>query len=511
MFRGICIACTAVAVCVGASAEPPGLILNEDDSHFFGSRTADDMTTEGLHAFVDQYAGTKVSHLFLCPNAMRTSYDSEVWDAIWELGEQVVPQDSEFAKKWIDNARILHERALDPYAVWIARCREKGISPWLSMRMNDLHDVDNPSSYLHSTFWLQHPEFRRVPENPKSWFDRAFDYGHPEVREHHMKLLRELFERYDADGIELDWMRFGYHFRPGQEAQGRAILTEFMREARRLASEASANRGHPVRIAARVPAHPDAAVGLGMDGAEWAREGLIDILVPTPFWATADFDIPLELWRERLGAAAEKVVLAPGMEVLVRAYPAAEATLNDIEAVRGFAAAAWHRGADQLYFFNYMDPAPMAGGPAAYRTLLEQGLAPETVAKAPRRHVVTYRDTVPEGVPSGIVLPAEAAEGATFRIHTGPVPSEGAKVTVVAGLGDREESAKAEFDVTVNGEACAPAADAADTAPYPGAKRAVRFDCPLPALRAGYNEVAVRQRPGAAPQQLVWMEIRIAP
>ena len=32
------------------------------------------------------------------------------------------------------NARLLDERNLDPYAVWIARCREKGISPWLSMR-----------------------------------------------------------------------------------------------------------------------------------------------------------------------------------------------------------------------------------------------------------------------------------------------------------------------------------------------------------------------------------------
>ena len=59
-----------------AFAAEPGIVINEDDSHFFASRTADDMTLAGLNAFVDQYAGTKLSHLFLCPNAMRASFKS---------------------------------------------------------------------------------------------------------------------------------------------------------------------------------------------------------------------------------------------------------------------------------------------------------------------------------------------------------------------------------------------------------------------------------------------------
>ncbi|MBO6060734.1 MAG: hypothetical protein J6P98_01265, partial [Clostridia bacterium] len=29
-----------------------------------------------------------------------------------------------------------HEHGIDPYAVWFARCREKGLRPWLSVRMN---------------------------------------------------------------------------------------------------------------------------------------------------------------------------------------------------------------------------------------------------------------------------------------------------------------------------------------------------------------------------------------
>ena len=115
------------------------------------------MTPEGLHTFVGQYANTRVSHLFLCPNAMRASFKSSTRDAIWELGDQRMP--SGLHKRWLNNARILHERGLDPYTIWITRCREKRISPWLSMRMNDVHDVSDVKNFMHSTFWVKHPQY----------------------------------------------------------------------------------------------------------------------------------------------------------------------------------------------------------------------------------------------------------------------------------------------------------------------------------------------------------------
>ena len=39
------------------------LVINEDNSHFFGSRKPEAMSRAGLHAFVDQYAGSAVTHL----------------------------------------------------------------------------------------------------------------------------------------------------------------------------------------------------------------------------------------------------------------------------------------------------------------------------------------------------------------------------------------------------------------------------------------------------------------
>ena len=78
-----------------------------------------------------------------------------------------------------------------------------------------------------------------------------------------------------------------------------------MRAARSLANEWSRKRGHAILVSVRVPAHPDAAAGLGMAAVLWANEGLVDLIVPCPFWSSSDFDIPVELWHERLGTGVE--------------------------------------------------------------------------------------------------------------------------------------------------------------------------------------------------------------
>ncbi|GMV99715.1 MAG: hypothetical protein AMXMBFR84_08540 [Candidatus Hydrogenedentota bacterium] len=488
---------------ITSAAAERGLILNEDSSHFYMTRTAKDMTVEGLNQFVDQYAGTTVTHLFLNPNAMKASFKSTTREAIWELGNQKMPEG--VGKTWIDNARLLHERGLDPYAVWIARCREKGISPWISMRMNDIHDVPDNTSYLHSSFWLNHPEFWRVPnETQGGWTSRALDFGHAEVREHAMAFLRELFERYDPDGFELDWMRFGWHFKDGEEAQGAELLTQFMSETRDLATEWSAKRGHPIKIGARVPFHPDAAKGLGMDGVRWAKEGLVDMLVPTPFWTTSDFDIPVELWRDWLGDTAGKVTIAPGLEFNIRAYPGGEAVANDLASTRGFAAAAWHRGADQIYLFNFMDSGTIPVSQSDYRVLLEKGLARDYVATMPRRHVQAFHDTVPPGFDNGVVLPADATVGAAFRLYTGPKPDTG--MVFLVGLTQVPEDAV--FTATLNGATCVPLVSERGPEHYPGATQVRTFECPSEAVHEGYNAFRLQQTVGSG-AQVVWVEVEV--
>ena len=483
------------------------LVINEDNSHFFGSRVAAAMTPEGLNAFVDQYAGSAVTHLFLCPNAMRASFRSRTREAIWD------PVDGEaHSSRWPDNARLLHERSLDPYAAWIARCREKGISPWLTMRMNDIHAVNETKNFMHSSFWRTHPEFWRVPNGSAGpWQNRAMDYAHQEVRDHQMAFVRELLERYDPDGLELDWMRFGWHVAPGKEKEGVPLLTGFVREVRGLTREWARKRGHDILLGVRVPAHPDAAVGLGMDGVLWAREGFVDMLVPCPFWTSSDFDIPVELWKERLGPAAGRVAVAPGLEHNARPWPSGQAVANTLGSVYGFAASAHHRGADGLYLFNWMDSQTRPVAAEQYRTLVARGLAPGVVDSALRRHPVCFRDTVPPGFPNDAVLPVDGPKDAELRIHIGPAPSSGS-VRAVLGLAKRKDIEAATFAVTVNGEKASAAGDLEALAGIGGgATRVLQFACPLTALRDGLNTLRVSQLPGAEPQRLVWVELRLEP
>ena len=488
-----------------------GIILNEDDSHFYFSRKSDEMTREGLLAWVNQYEHTGVTHLFLCPNAMKASFRSKTWDSIWDLGQQRVPEGDALGANFVANARLLFERGLDPYAVWIEQARKINISPWVSMRMNDVHNVDDPKHYLHSSFWVNHPEFWRVPGSTSgSWVDRALDYTHPEVREYAMSFVKELLERYDVDGIELDWMRFGYHFKPGSESAGLALLNDFMKTVRETADTWSKKRNHPIKISARVPAVPDASLGLGLDAITWVNEKWVDILVPTPFWATADYNIPFDVWREKLGDAQKNVTLAAGLELLLRAYPGAKAKPTDLAAVYGFATAAYHRGADQIYLFNYFDPTPIADNPAESKVLLEKGLARKIVEQGPRRHIITYHDTVTPTVSADIQLPADITQTPkAFKIYAGPLPHSGS-AAVIIGLSDKATTTPAEVILTVNKHE-QEIAGKDNSIAVPGTSKTCRFSIPLDTLTDGWNEFHLKTTASGLSCSVVWMELDLNP
>lgn len=506
---GVILALLAPLRAAAAPAGPPPdlramLILNEDNSHFFGSRPAEQMNEAGLHAWVDQYAGTAVTHLFLNPNAMRASFRSRTRDAIWDPVDGREPEGL-----WPQNAKRLHAAGLDPYAIWIRRAREKGLTPWLTMRMNDVHSVDVADNFMHSTFWRTHPELRRVPGGAASpWVNHALNFAHAAVRAHQLDFVRELLERYDPAGLELDWMRFGHHLTPGRERAEGPLLTAFVREVRALTQEWAARRGHPIRLGVRVPTHPETAAGLGLDAVAWAQAGLVDLIVPAPFWSTSDFDIPVELWRERLGPAAAGVALAPGVEHNSRAWPTGTSVANDLPALRGFAAASRHRGAESLYLFNWMDSQTRPVSAEDYALLLRDGLSPAALARAPRRHPATYRDTVPPGFPSGAQLPLEGPGGGRVRLHLGP-GGNGGPVWAIAGLAAREGVATAVLELKLNGQPLGTPEDVPDRSRLGGTARALRFRCPPEAVRPGYNELELRQRAGAPAQQVVWVEIRM--
>ena len=397
------------------------LTLNEDPNHFFSSRRGRRITRTDLTAWVDQYAGTQVRELLLCVNAQRTAFPSRVWTPFWKGYDPAAPDDQPLfhsapeksaARQWVHVAWQMQQDGLDHFQIWIERARQKGISPWLSIRMNDLHNVDDEQHYLHSDFWRAHPEFRRIPYRGEMR-DKALDFNHAAVRDYTFSLIEEVSRRYDFDGLELDWMRHGFHFAPGREAEGRAHLAVFHRRVRQLL-------GRKKRIGVRVPPHPHSAFRLGLDAIAWARSGDIDLVVPTNFWRTVDTAMPLALWRQLLPSSC---LLGAGLELGLNPYPTSQPfRKNDLLSVRGAAAAYLDQGADRIYLFNYMDSETAIDNLAEYPPLLRECGSLATLAGKARRHVVTYTDTVAPGEPNPPALPAtiEAGRWRAFRIPTGP-------------------------------------------------------------------------------------------
>jgi hypothetical protein len=246
-----------------------------------------------------------------------------------------------------------------------------------------------------------------------------------------------------------------------------------------------------------------------MDAVAWARQGLVDMLVVTPFWATIETDMPIEIWKALLDGTG--VTLAAGLEVLLRPYPSYPGyPMNSLETVRGAAAAMLDRGADRVYLFNYMDdPGATAGvtGPD-YQALLREVGSLETLAGKTRRHVLTYADTWAPGEARVTALPASCRAGqrGAFRLATGPRPDGG---EVLAALGVRGSSGvdHETMEVRVNGEVCEFIGEVNLPEPRPDF-RVYGFAAPVSVMNRGYNLIEVAARRDV---EIGWVEFCVKP
>jgi len=425
-----------VAVLSAMSAELAGsrgsvLAFNEDDSHFMGAVYSEAQ----YRAYVDEVCRGPVTHFFMCPNAMRCNVSATRFEPWWLAADEpgVRPSNKACAMK------VLHETGVDPYRIWSARCREKGVSPWFSMRMNDVHNVNDPAYGGLSRFWREHPEYRRVPGSTgRKWGDAAFDYAHREVRDFHLSFVKDLADGYDVDGIELDWMRFPIHLKPGREREDAHFITEFMRETRKCADAAARRLGHEVRVGVRVPTDIDGALATGLDVVTWAKDGSVDLIVPCNFFVTPDYTLPFADWKARIGAVNPHVMILPGLDsgVVKEGGRGIRQNLTAAEYC-GFADVMHAEGAPGVYLFNLF-VIPKTNG--VWDALLAEGLAPQAIAARSRAYPSSYREnSVPgqRGFQVPVLLDVKrvvtfcagtpAPDGATLAVlfaFDGPCPEE---------------------------------------------------------------------------------------
>jgi hypothetical protein len=247
-----------------------------------------------------------------------------------------------------------------------------------------------------------------------------------------------------------------------------------------------------------------------MDAVTWAKTGLIDQLVVTPFWASIETDMPIEKWKELLGNSP--VVLAAGLELLLRPYPEASSGFtNDAQTIFGAAASLLYRGADHIYLFNYMDSETTVGSPDELNLILCNAGDMRTITVHPRRHVVTYSDTWAPEEPATYALPAlcDNEGSAEIKIHIGPRPEKG-KAIVFIGLGKKGNPDAELLSIRVNDHSCEKTKSPPPSHVHPVVKAMAGFDVPLTALKNGYNHIEISSST-KVPHKIVWVEMDIIP
>ena len=371
------------------------VIYNLDCSQFFVG-TFGPIVPETIDTFVDTHAALGITDLFINVNAQRTNYRSDVWESYWDGYDPEAGVDQPFfaginpERKW--EASLFIEK----YSIYKAGCdypkrmidgaRRNKLKAWISLRMNDGHNPEWPDHPGHSTFWKSHPEWRLA---------YGLDYEQPEVREHYMKLVREVCSRYDLDGLELDYLRFWLYFRAGREHEGVKLMTAFVEEAREATRGAAKRLGHPVGLAVRVPTTPWIARRHGLDAVAWAKAGLVDMVIASPFWPSVDSDIPIETWQGLL--IGTDVSVAVGLDSGM--HSGVENRLVTHEEMRGVIASGLHRGADAVYFFNLFTGPYQKWPREDHDQLVRDAGSYEALCRGTRRHPLTITSPWAEGEP----------------------------------------------------------------------------------------------------------------
>lgn len=504
-----------------------GLLHNEDCTNFFYYQDFPaGKAGEIADRYVDVIAGAGVTVLFCNTNAQRTNYRSNVWESFWDGYDPDGPDNQPFLapileeeqrttwRQLIHNMLEVHRQGVDYPARIIQRCRHHGILPWVSLRMNDVHYNDNPAHPFHGDLWRKPEYFRKG--HPGDYFARALDYALPEVRDNYRALVVETLERYDTDGLELDFMREMYLFSRGEEQAGARILTQWLREIRQLVDKASARRKHPITIGVRIPFCPATALGLGLDAPTWAKDGLVDLVVAAPRWGTLHFDMPLGKWRELLG---DRVTLAGGLEVNYQPYPDGPTRVVDPEYAAGAAVSVLAGGADNVYLFNYFQHGPPSWSIPEYQHTLKAFSSLDEACKLPRRHAVTYRDVVVhrelycarcqarKGPGERYLAPLPATgRGLSFNLPLGPRPPADYQAGALIETAGQEADAAAPA-VSVNGVA----GKLRSTEALETGSRALTYTIPVTALPGNNRDTIAITAAAGKSVKVLRVEVRIAP
>lgn len=521
--------CSASTQNLFRSNPEKSIIFNEDPLEY-GYRNGN-FSKSGLTAWADQFVDTNVGTIMLNTQSGRANYSGYTTEAYWEG----VDRDGKWWSDDLNGLRQKHYQGMLNGVEFtkdrIKLLRERGISPWMSIRVNDVHDMSDIDNPLHATFTTQHQSMVVGTDGPLGDDSKCLNYLNPEVRNWYFATIRENIERYDMDGLELDFMRESYAlYDDNQRAELTKVYTQFMKDIRKLLDQYEMVYGHKIYLSVRVPAAVHVALDYGLDVGEWSRLGLVDLVCVTARWATSDTDMEIEKWTDLLKTQAgnSNIIISAGIESIYRSHHGqGPAQFTGIETTRGMAYSYLSRGADCIYLYNHMYEVPgnnhMYNGFKDWKPMLQQINSLDNMAGLVRRHAITFRDRVAHNEYVTSVLPIVLTSGTPSKelnVHVGHVnPANDTDNYVIIGVNQNYNgtgagaiTSAADAKVTINGVECS-YEGTVNTINEPRPKNLsyepfdlIRYKVPDGILKSGYNAVTVETLNGKT-TELQWVEV----
>ena len=335
------------------------IIYNDDGCHTRPYSTPD----EFLSLRLKQVLNTQVDTICYC-----TGGGGLFWGHIPQVGELigefVTEADAQYVKDICESIRALGKLGTDPLAVAVDFGHDNGMEVFWSYRMNNIEDSFSP--WALSRWKREHPEHvLGKPEDwekyeypdPRKWW-AGLDFEHAEVRTYILRIFEDVCQRYDVDGVDMDFFRHPRFFRPTTDglpvtAEHVAAMNDLVRNIREATERIAVARGRPLLVACRVPLSVERGLAIGLDVETWLREDLVDILIfggdLGPMAMAPQLRVMTKL-AHRYGAGAYANIGGSGMQK-GQGYA-------DLEAWWAAAMNAWHAGVDGIYTFNLFPTQP---------------------------------------------------------------------------------------------------------------------------------------------------------
>lgn len=515
---------------------PP--VIFTDDGWLLSSTppvTAEDLRQK----VVGSYAGTRGALWWSTGDHEVYHFETEVGERFGEDAERldtslysfVHSADPGTYERIATNLKSLIE-AGGPLKLTAQMCREARLQFFPRVRMNS-HYVIEPEHPGYGRFRRQHPEWligkpgESLPENSIEWAIRTgLNYAFEPVRDQMRRIIFEVFESFDVDGVEMDFMRHPGYFRIEQAYANRYLMTDLVRSVKERMRQVGAERGRELSLAVRVPPTLADSLRVGLDVERWIGEGLVDIVVVGGGFIS--FETPV--W--------EFVKAAQGTDCLV--YGCIEATRYcDALNMRALASRWLRDGAAGIYLYNFFTMSPQwnqityaeISDLEAMKCLDKRYETDQAGPISPTEgHSGGFRYASPETQMPVVLQPGYAGQGPVICLDVADevedAQAEGVLGACALTLRLQGLTAADELEVQFNGEAMLWSAARVS---FEGWQRkqveslwwvsypvrlididvegvSVEFDIGCPPFRAGINEVEVHLMGGGARSEAVVLE-----